>query len=206
MGSKSQKSTLYYLLGAFALVFAFCAFFIYLPQIRSALGLSASVDPATLRGYRARLKRLYSKYNPSKLDDIDSTLEKWRGREKALFKALHKKYVKPNKKVKDGERQRKREERRKRKLGIDPDDEIPEGETEEEAAKRRRRRKERDRERRKEERRQERGGREYYDEDEEEDRKGKYGDYFDGGGDYEGDDDYARYEGTIELVDDDDDE
>merc|ERR1712173_585463 len=104
-----------------------------------------NIDPAKLRGYRARLNKLYSKYNPNKLDEIDEILLKYRGREKELFKKLHLKYVKTNKKVKEKERNERRSTRRN-------DDIIPENETEEEAAIRRRRKKERDRQRRKEKR------------------------------------------------------
>jgi hypothetical protein len=34
----------------------------------------------------------YTKYNPEKLDQVDSTLEKFRGREELLFKKLAQKY------------------------------------------------------------------------------------------------------------------
>eukprot|EP01083_Nonionella_stella_P240815 841479_1 len=141
--SKSQQSTLYYILGAFVLILAFSAFFIYLPQIRSKFGFtdSTTVDPATLRGHRARLRRLYEKYNPNKLDEIDDILLKYRGKEKELFKKLYNKYVKPNKKVRAKKREEDREKKRRKRGGIDDDDIIPNDETEEEAAARRRRKK-----------------------------------------------------------------
>merc|ERR1712173_322568 len=87
-----------------------------------------NIDPAKLRGYRARLNKLYSKYNPNKLDEIDEILLKYRGREKELFKKLHLKYVKPNKKVKEKERQRRKEKRKKDRNGEDyyDDDEFDE--------------------------------------------------------------------------------
>lgn len=204
--SKSQQSTLYYFTGAFCLIFLFCAFFIYLPQMRAIFGFAdTSIDPAKLRGYRARLNKLYSKYNPNKLDEIDDILLKYRGREKELFKKLHLKYVKPNKKVRDEQR---KEKRRKRKFG-DDDDVIPENETEEEAAIRRRKKKERDRQKRKEKRRKERGGHDYYDDDEydADGQRNKYKKIFgdDASDGYYGDN-YAQYEGEIDLIDDEDDE
>ena len=205
--SKSQQSTLYYFAGAFALIFLFCAFFIYLPTIRRSLGFADnSVDPAVLRGYRARLRKIYERYNPNKLDEIEDILVKYRGREKELFKALHKKYVIPNRKVKD-KRDKERKEKKRKKRRMEDDDYIPDDETEEEAAARRRRKKERDREKRKEERRKERGGKDYYEDwdDDETDRsegKQKYSKYFDGNDDdiYYGHD-LPQYEGEIELVD-----
>eukprot|EP00483_Globobulimina_turgida_P008069 UN08085 len=140
-------------------IFLFCAFFIYLPKIRTMFGFAdTSIDPATLRGYRARLRRLYEKYNPNKLDEIDDILLKYRGREKQLFKKLHKKYVKPNIKKRKVDR-----EKRKRKRAALNDDIIPENETEEETAARRRRKKERDRTKKKKERTQGPGGKGYYD-------------------------------------------
>merc|ERR1712154_693061 len=176
-------------------IFLFCAFFIYLPQIRAIFGFADnSIDPAKLRGYRARLNKLYGKYNPNKLDEIDEILLKYRGREKELFKKLHLKYVKPNKKVKDKERK----ERRRRRGN---DDIIPENETEEEAAIRRRRKKERDRQRRKEKRKKDRNGEDYYDDDEfdeEGKRRNKYKKIF---GDESGDGyghDVAGFDGDVE--------
>ncbi|KAG9411368.1 hypothetical protein AC1031_017006 [Aphanomyces cochlioides] len=41
---------------------------------------------------RARLERFYSKYNPDKKGEIDSVMEKYKGRETALFEALVRKY------------------------------------------------------------------------------------------------------------------
>eukprot|EP01083_Nonionella_stella_P173894 601205_1 len=207
---KNQQSTLYYFGAAFALIFLFCAFFIYLPTIRSALGFAnKSIDPAALRGHRARLRRLYEKYNPNKLDEMEDILEKYRGREKELFKKLHKKYVKPNKKVREKERKERREKKRRRRAGIEDedDDRIPNDETDEEAAARRRRKKERDRKMRKQERKKERGGKEYHEDwdDDTSEQKKNYGKYFTDDDESFGDDD-ALYEGEIDLLDDDDDE
>jgi len=205
--SKSQQSTVYYFLGGFALIFLFCAFFIYLPQLRAMLGFADKnyVDPATMRGYRTRLKRLYEKYNPNKLDSMEEILLKYRGREKELFKKLHQKYVRPNKKVRDKKRREKREKKRRQRAGLDDDDldDINrDDETEEEAAIRRRRKKERDREKRKEKRRKERGGKEYG-EDWDDEKNKKYKKYFNGDTeDFYGDDD-AQFEGEIDLMDDD---
>ncbi|KAF0699301.1 Aste57867_10143 [Aphanomyces stellatus] len=41
---------------------------------------------------RARLERFYSKYNPDKKGEIESVMEKYKGREDALFAALVRKY------------------------------------------------------------------------------------------------------------------
>lgn len=42
--------------------------------------------------WATRLERFYTKYNPDKLSDIQSTLEKFKGREETMFKALVRKY------------------------------------------------------------------------------------------------------------------
>eukprot|EP00484_Ammonia_sp_Unknown_P020704 CAMPEP_0197022986 /NCGR_PEP_ID=MMETSP1384-20130603/3778_1 /TAXON_ID=29189 /ORGANISM="Ammonia sp." /LENGTH=238 /DNA_ID=CAMNT_0042451119 /DNA_START=24 /DNA_END=740 /DNA_ORIENTATION=+ len=206
--SRSQQSTFYYIAGAFAFMFLFAAFFIYLPSIRRAFGFAdTSVDPAVLRGHRTRLKKLYEKYNPNKLDEIDEILEKYRGREKELFKAMHKKYVKPNRKIRDKGREEERARKRRQRMGLTDDDIIPDDETEEEAAQRRRRKKERDREKRRAERKQERGGKDYDDDEDSSERKKKYSEYFSGDDDdWTVNDKGARDEGEIELMDDDEDE
>jgi cyclophilin family peptidyl-prolyl cis-trans isomerase len=44
--------------------------------------------------YRTRLMEFYKKYNPSKLDTIDETLQKYTGKEEELFQKLATKYAK----------------------------------------------------------------------------------------------------------------
>jgi hypothetical protein len=43
--------------------------------------------------YKAQLIDFYKKYNPEKLDTVDSTLAKYRGKEKELFQKLQEKYT-----------------------------------------------------------------------------------------------------------------
>eukprot|EP00485_Elphidium_margaritaceum_P002824 CAMPEP_0202700588 /NCGR_PEP_ID=MMETSP1385-20130828/13766_1 /ASSEMBLY_ACC=CAM_ASM_000861 /TAXON_ID=933848 /ORGANISM="Elphidium margaritaceum" /LENGTH=237 /DNA_ID=CAMNT_0049357805 /DNA_START=55 /DNA_END=768 /DNA_ORIENTATION=- len=204
--TSSSKSTIYYIAGAIAMVALFAAFFIYLPSIRRTFGFQdTSIDPAMLRGYRARLRKFYEKYNPEKLDEIDDILEKYRGKEKTLFRVLRNKYEKERKKA-DKERQRKKDRQRR---GVDNDDYIPENESEEEAALRRRSKKEREREKRKQQRQKERGGKDYYDEewDESHEDKSKNAKYFSSGdGEWRFHKNVAIDEGDIELTDDIDDE
>ena len=115
-----------------------------------------------VKAYRTRLQRFYEKYNPEKLNEIDETLDKWKGKEKKLFNALHKKYK--GKKRKD-----------KKKKGRKSRDE----ETEEEAGIRRREEKEKEREKRKKQRQQERGNKDFYDEKWEKEHASKDTKYFD---------------------------
>lgn len=44
--------------------------------------------------YRTRLTEFYSKHNPTKMNDIESTLMKYKGREEEMFKKLEEKYNK----------------------------------------------------------------------------------------------------------------
>ncbi|KAG7386729.1 Peptidyl-prolyl cis-trans isomerase cyp6 [Phytophthora pseudosyringae] len=43
--------------------------------------------------FRDRLVKFYTKYNPTKLDAVDRTLEAYSGREEELFQKLHERYV-----------------------------------------------------------------------------------------------------------------
>jgi len=43
--------------------------------------------------YRARLLEFYTTYAPEKVSGVDSTLEKFKGREEDIFKALETKYA-----------------------------------------------------------------------------------------------------------------
>ena len=45
-----------------------------------------------LREYRAKIVTFYRQYNPSKVDEVDSIMQKWAGREELLIQALEKKY------------------------------------------------------------------------------------------------------------------
>lgn len=45
-----------------------------------------------LREYRAKIISFYRQYNPSKVDDVNSIMQKWAGREELLIQALEKKY------------------------------------------------------------------------------------------------------------------
>ena len=56
---------------------------------------SGAVSDAPAVDHRAKLVAFYEKHNPAKLDSIDATLEKYAGRESALFKALRAKYEAP---------------------------------------------------------------------------------------------------------------
>ena len=42
--------------------------------------------------YKSKLTKFYDEYNPSKVSTVDSTLEKYKGREKELFAKLYQKY------------------------------------------------------------------------------------------------------------------
>jgi cyclophilin family peptidyl-prolyl cis-trans isomerase len=46
--------------------------------------------------YKTRLIKFYEKYNPSKIDTVDSTLIKYIGKEEEMFRKLESKYVKPS--------------------------------------------------------------------------------------------------------------
>lgn len=48
--------------------------------------------PST-ESYRDRLIEFYQKYNPSKLDTVNATLDKYRGKEEQMFKKLQEKYI-----------------------------------------------------------------------------------------------------------------
>ncbi len=62
-----------------------------LDTVKAARALeSAKVD------YRARLIDFYEKNNPSKMKDVDATLDKYKGREKELFRRLKLKYQAPD--------------------------------------------------------------------------------------------------------------
>ena len=167
-----DKGPASYLVCALVLVFLFSAFFIFLDPIRRQFGLSSrnDIDPASYRYHRSRLQRLYEKYNPSKLDEIDSILEKWRGKEKQLFKTLHNKYVKPNKAKKEKEKKQKQKDRESKRYDKEGN-EIPDynNETPEQASARRRREKERDRRKRKKSREG------YYDDWDEDELSGTHG-------------------------------
>ena len=112
-----DKGPATYLICILLLIFLFSSFFIFLDPIRRQLGFSSSsdIDPSKLRGYRTRLRKLYEKYNPDKLSEIDDILLKWRGKEKELFKILHHKYVKKNKEQKEKERKERKERKKKEK-------------------------------------------------------------------------------------------
>ena len=45
--------------------------------------------------YRTKIESFYRLYNPSKLDDVESILNRWEGRERLLIQALEEKYQKP---------------------------------------------------------------------------------------------------------------
>ena len=45
--------------------------------------------------FRERLIEFYKKYNPNKVKDVDSNLQKFKGREEEMFTKLHTKYVNP---------------------------------------------------------------------------------------------------------------
>ena len=47
------------------------------------------------KSHRQRLIEFYQMHNPGKLDSVDSTLEKFLGKEEEMFAKLHKKYVAP---------------------------------------------------------------------------------------------------------------
>ncbi|KAG2516827.1 hypothetical protein BBO99_00005451 [Phytophthora kernoviae] len=57
-------------------------------QKRNSLGIQTEQGV-----FRDRLVKFYTKYNPSKLDAVDRTLETYRGREEELFDKLHDRYV-----------------------------------------------------------------------------------------------------------------
>ena len=148
--SSKDRKPVTYLLWFLLLFFIFGTFFVFLEPIRAKLGFGSNdISPSKLRHYRARLKNLYEKYNPSKLDEIDSILEKWRGKEKQLFKQLHKKYVKPNKEKREKEREKNKNRKRDSDGNYIPD---YNNETPEEASARRRKEKEQKRQKRKKER------------------------------------------------------
>jgi cyclophilin family peptidyl-prolyl cis-trans isomerase len=52
-------------------------------------------DRNVCKSHRQRLIKFYEMHNPGKLDSVDSTLEKFFGKEEEMFTKLHKKYVAP---------------------------------------------------------------------------------------------------------------
>ncbi|GLD95461.1 hypothetical protein PINS_up004106 [Pythium insidiosum] len=56
-------------------------------------GGSAGFGLTQSSAHRDRLVKFYQQYNPDKLKDVDSTLEKYKGNEEKLFKMLEQKYV-----------------------------------------------------------------------------------------------------------------
>jgi len=180
--SKQLSQTLKYLGIFLVVVIIFSSVIVYQKQIRKFFGIKNApkpVDEATLRGYHTRLRKLYEKYAPEKLDeglDLDDVLAKWRGKEKQLFKTLHEKYVKP---AKAEEKRRKEEEK-----NLSPEERM-------------RRQKEREREKRRKERREER------DIDDEEElealKKKKKKKYWED--DNIADDNLSVFDGNVEVVD-----
>eukprot|EP00494_Astrolonche_serrata_P020708 UN20937 len=59
--------------------------FVYQGKIRRALGIKRTpkaVDEKTMQGYRTRLRKFYEKHYPDKIDEVEETLAKWKGKEK----------------------------------------------------------------------------------------------------------------------------
>ena len=59
---------------------------------------TTSTDPSVIKPqdtYRQRLIEFYQKYNPEKLNSVDDTLEKFKGKEEEMFTKLYSKYVHP---------------------------------------------------------------------------------------------------------------
>lgn len=56
--------------------------------------LAASSEESTVadRFWKNRLTRYYQKFNPSKIDGLDAVLQKYKGKEHLLFKAIQEKY------------------------------------------------------------------------------------------------------------------
>ncbi|KAF1784202.1 Cyclophilin-like domain [Phytophthora cactorum] len=54
---------------------------------------SSSPPQGSQAAFKDRLVKFYTKYNPSKLDAVDRTLETYSGREEELFQKLHERYV-----------------------------------------------------------------------------------------------------------------
>jgi hypothetical protein len=78
-----------------------------LGEVTNGMGATADIDmfqstpniesrnpfeQAALREYQSKVVSFYRQYNPSKLNEVDSIMEKWTGRENLLIQALEKKY------------------------------------------------------------------------------------------------------------------
>lgn len=61
----------------------------------AAGGSSSSGVPLPFAPYRDQLLHFYRIYNPSRVGDVDTLLEQYKGQEPVLFRKLYKKYCKP---------------------------------------------------------------------------------------------------------------
>ena len=62
--------------------------FVATPTTKSTAGETVEDD-----NHKIRLIRFYEKHNPSKIDSVDATLEKYKGKEEELFRKLEAKYA-----------------------------------------------------------------------------------------------------------------
>ncbi|TMW57018.1 hypothetical protein Poli38472_002943 [Pythium oligandrum] len=65
------------------------------PTLKSDADPTSSKPETSAQGesHRDRLTAFYKKYNPSKLNDVDATLERFKGREEEMFAKLFEKYA-----------------------------------------------------------------------------------------------------------------
>ena len=64
----------------------------YGPEPGAATSTATASSPSSSTNFKERLTAYYQKYNPEKLPGVDATLEKFKGREEDMFKALIAKY------------------------------------------------------------------------------------------------------------------